>query len=47
MKLRTHSAGGVTDKDFALAKEIEAIVLWRPRGGPFAPGNPKKFVFSK
>ena len=30
VKLRTHSAGGVTDKDFELAKKIEALILWRP-----------------
>jgi 4a-hydroxytetrahydrobiopterin dehydratase len=47
VKLKTHDAGGITDKDFALAKEIEAVVLWRPAGGPLGTGNPKKFVFSK
>jgi 4a-hydroxytetrahydrobiopterin dehydratase len=47
VKLKTHDAGGITDKDFALAKEIEAVVLWRPQGGPLGTGNPKKFVFSK
>ncbi len=47
VKLQTHDAGGITDKDFALAKEIEAVVLWRPAGGPLGTGNPKKFVFSK
>src|SRR5428012_4291 len=35
VKLKTHSAGGITDKDFALAKKIEEVVLWRPpAGGP-------------
>ena len=33
VKLQTHSAGGVTDKDFDLAKKIEEVVLWRPTGG--------------
>src|ERR671911_1458933 len=33
VKLKTHSAGGITDKDFALAKQIEAVALWRPAGG--------------
>ncbi len=48
VKLKTHDAGGITDKDFALAKEIEAVVLWRPAvGSPLGTGNPKKFVFSK
>ena len=30
VKLKTHSAGGITDKDFALARKIEDLVLWRP-----------------
>lgn len=30
-KLTTHSAKGVTEMDFALAKKIEEIVLWRAR----------------
>ncbi len=47
VKLKTHSAGGITDKDFALAKKIEEVVLWRPQGGPLGTGNPKPFVFSK
>ncbi len=34
VKLKTHSAGGITDKDFALARKIEDTVLWRP---PIAP----------
>jgi len=46
-KLRTHSAGGITDKDFELAKQIEAVVLYRPAGGALGTGNPKPFVFSK
>jgi 4a-hydroxytetrahydrobiopterin dehydratase len=47
VKLKTHSAGGITDKDFALARKIEEVVLWRPeKGGPLE-GTPNKFVFSK
>jgi 4a-hydroxytetrahydrobiopterin dehydratase len=45
VKLMTHSAGGITDKDFAMAKKIEEVVLWRP-SSPLG-GNPNKFVFSK
>lgn len=30
IRLNTHSAGGVTDKDFELATKIEAVVGWRP-----------------
>jgi 4a-hydroxytetrahydrobiopterin dehydratase len=47
VKLKTHSAGGITDKDFELARKIEDLVLWRPAGGTLGTGNPGKFVFSK
>jgi 4a-hydroxytetrahydrobiopterin dehydratase len=47
VKLQTHSAGGITDKDFALARKIEEVVLWRPaQGGPLE-GTPNKFVQGK
>ena len=46
VKLKTHSAGGITDKDFELARRIEDLALWRPQlGGPLA-GTPNKFVTS-
>ena len=45
VKLSTHSAGGITDKDFELASRIEEIVLWRPAGGALT-GTPNKFVRS-
>ncbi|HMN71637.1 MAG TPA: 4a-hydroxytetrahydrobiopterin dehydratase [Rhodoblastus sp.] len=32
VRLNTHSAKGITDKDFELARKIEAIVGWRPGG---------------
>jgi 4a-hydroxytetrahydrobiopterin dehydratase len=44
IKLKTHSAGGITDKDFALARKIEEIVLWRPEPGSPLEGTPNKFV---
>jgi 4a-hydroxytetrahydrobiopterin dehydratase len=49
VKLKTHSAGGITDKDFALARKIEEVVLWRPpAGGPLeGPPPEKKFVRGK
>ena len=43
VKLMTHSAGGITDKDFELARKIEETVLWRPQGGALE-GTPNKFV---
>jgi 4a-hydroxytetrahydrobiopterin dehydratase len=47
VKLKTHSEGGITDKDFAMARKIEEIVLWRPaQGGPLE-GTPNKFVHAK
>ena|SRR5438105_1284035 len=42
VKLKAHSHGGITDKDFALAQEIEKLALFRP-GAPLG-GNPNKFV---
>jgi 4a-hydroxytetrahydrobiopterin dehydratase len=45
VKLQTHSAGGITDKDFELAQQIEATALWRPPG-PALEGTPQKFVRS-
>src|SRR4029078_4851981 len=47
VKLKTHSAGGITDKDFALARQIEAAVLWRPPAGGPLEGTPNKFVQGK
>jgi 4a-hydroxytetrahydrobiopterin dehydratase len=45
IKLKTHSAGGITDKDFALARKIEEVVLWRPAAGGPLEGRPAdKFV---
>jgi 4a-hydroxytetrahydrobiopterin dehydratase len=47
VKLTTHSAGGITDKDFALARKIEDTVLWRPQPGGPLEGTPHKFVHAK
>jgi 4a-hydroxytetrahydrobiopterin dehydratase len=47
VKLKTHSAGGITDKDFALARKIEDTVLWRPEAGGPLEGTPNKFVQGK
>lgn len=45
VKLRTHSENGITDKDFELAKRIEATVLWRPeQESVFEGGTPNKWV---
>ncbi len=33
VRLQTHSAGGITDKDLELARQIEQLVTWQPTGG--------------
>lgn len=49
VKLVTHSAKGVTDKDFALAREIERVVMWRPEPGGALEGTPddQRFKYVK
>src|SRR5437868_4111910 len=44
VKLQTHSAGGITDKDFELAVKIEEEILWRPEPGGALEGTPNKWV---
>ena len=45
VRLSTHSADGVTAKDFELARLIEQTALWRPgAGSAFAAGTKKRFV---
>lgn len=41
--LMTHSAGGITDKDFELARKIEDLAGWQPgsEGGALR-GKPKR-----
>ncbi len=40
VKLQTHSAKGITDKDFALARRIEEVLLWRPDADSPLDGTP-------
>lgn len=40
VKLVTHSAKGVTDKDFELARKIEETLTWRPGAGSALEGTP-------
>lgn len=44
VKLKTHSAGGITDKDFELARQIDATVLWTPASGSALTGPPTPLV---
>jgi 4a-hydroxytetrahydrobiopterin dehydratase len=47
VKLQNHAAGGITDKDFEVARRIEDTVLWRPGPDAALEGTPNKFVFAK
>ena len=41
VRLDTHDAGGVTDRDFELARKIESVLQWRPgREGGALEGTP-------
>ena len=42
--LSTHSAGGITSKDFEVAGLIETQVLWKPGAGSDLTGPTKPFV---
>lgn len=43
VKLVTHSAKGVTDKDFELARKIEEVVGWQPgKAGGALEGTPNE-----
>ena len=44
VKLKTHDHGGITDKDFELARKIEDTVLWKPSPGETLEGIPHKFI---
>jgi 4a-hydroxytetrahydrobiopterin dehydratase len=43
VKLQNHAAGGISDKDFELARKIEEVILWKPQGGALE-GTPNKWV---
>lgn len=49
VKLTTHSAKGVTDKDFELARKIEEVVQWRPGADSSLEGTPdgQRFKYLK
>jgi 4a-hydroxytetrahydrobiopterin dehydratase len=42
--LSTHSAGGVTAKDFELARKFDEAALWRPQPGGALTGTTDTFV---
>ena len=42
VRLQNHSAKGITDKDFELARKIEDVVHWRPgKSGGALEGTPE------
>jgi 4a-hydroxytetrahydrobiopterin dehydratase len=51
VKLSTHSAKGITDKDFALATKIEEVIQWQPgrEGGALegTPADDQRFRYIK
>lgn len=44
VKLQTHSARGITEKDFELARRIEEVALWKPGDQSALDGFPKNWV---
>ena len=44
--LSTHSAGGVTAKDFELARKFDEVAMWQPRPGSALTGTPDDFIRS-
>jgi 4a-hydroxytetrahydrobiopterin dehydratase len=51
IRLQTHDAKGITDKDFALARKIEEVIQWQPaREGGALEGTPtddQRFAYIK
>ena len=50
VKLMTHDAKGITDKDFELARKIEEVIGWRPGEGSALEGTPQgdqRFAYIK
>lgn len=50
VRLMTHTAKGITDKDLELAAKIEEVVQWRPGSGGALEGTPasdQRFAYIK
>lgn len=45
VKLQTHDAKGITEKDFALARKIEEVLMWRPAADTTLEGTPEDLRF--
>lgn len=44
VRLMTHDSNGITERDFALAGEIERLALWRPPTGSALTGTTRNWV---
>jgi len=44
VSLSSHSAGGVTDRDLAMARRMDDVVLWKPESGSPLRGVSRPFV---
>lgn len=51
IRLSTHTAHGITDKDYALARKIEEFIFWQPgkEGGPLegTPADDPRYAYVK
>lgn len=45
VKLQNHAAKGITDKDFALARKFDEVLLWRPDDASPLEGTPEDARF--
>jgi len=44
VRLQTHDDGGITDKDFELARRIEALLTWQPAESDALEGYPDQWI---
>ena len=44
VRLQSHDAGGITDRDFALAARIEALATWQPTDEDALTGYPEAWI---